>query len=117
MHILYVEDEQNDAILVERYARSVGDQLTLANNIADARQALAAQPDLILVDVMLGQARQGFAFVTELRQQGHRQPVIAVTGLSLPTDLEECYQVGCTGIINKPYMINELAEAIEKFRK
>jgi CheY-like chemotaxis protein len=117
MHILYIEDEPNDARLVERYAHSVGHRLTHVNNIADARQAIAAQPDLVLVDVMLGHARQGFAFVSELRQQGYHQPILAVTGLSLPNDLEECYRVGCTGIINKPYMINELADAIEKYRK
>ena len=116
MKILYIEDEPNDALLVQRYARATSHQLTVVNNVQDALTASAAgHPDLILVDVMLNQVRQGYDFVRELRDQGFTCPIIAVTALSLPHDLEECYAAGCNEIVTKPYMINELAEMINRY--
>jgi CheY-like chemotaxis protein len=115
MYILYVEDEPNDAQLVERYARASGIQMTVARNIRDAKAALAQNPDLILVDILLDQSRQGYQFVKDLRTNGYRQPIIAVTGLSLPTDMEECRRAGCDEVIVKPYNITLLAQTIERY--
>ncbi len=115
MHILYIEDEPNDANLVERFVRSTPHRMTLVNNLADARNALGTHPDLILVDVIIGQSRQGYLFVREAREGGYAQPIIAVTGLSLPTDIQACLDVGCNEIITKPYMIGQLAETIRKY--
>ncbi len=115
MYILYVEDEPNDAKLVERYAKASGYQMTVARNIGDARAALTRNPDLILVDILLDQSRQGYQFVKELRTEGYEQPIIAITGLSLPTDMEECRRAGCDDVITKPYNITLLAQTIDRY--
>ena|SRR5258707_2656892 len=115
MYILYVEDEPNDAQLVERYAKASGYQMTVARNIGDAWAALAHNPDLILVDILLNQSRQGYQFIKELRTKGYQQPIIAVTGLTLPTDMEDCRRAGCDDVITKPYNITLLAQTINRY--
>jgi CheY-like chemotaxis protein len=118
MNILYLEDEPQDAALVSLYARSATHHLTVASNVEEAQAALmtpADAPDLILVDVMLGSARDGFVFTRNIRQRGFQQPVVAITALATARDLEECRRAGFDQILTKPYTINQLAEIITRY--
>ncbi len=115
MRIVYVEDEPADAQLVERYAALTHHELVVASNIEDARTALDTPTDLLLVDVVLQETRAGYRFVEDLRAHGYEQPVIAVTGLALPQDIQECYRCGFTDVLTKPYNIKQLAELFNKY--
>src|SRR5882724_11242814 len=89
--------------------------LVVTNTLEAAREALQDQPDLILIDLVLNKAKSGFVFAQELRNQGYTQPIVAVTGLALPGDLERCYQVGFTDVLTKPYAIMQLAALVGKY--
>lgn len=115
MFILYLEDEPNDAALVRRYIATTRHSLEIAANVREARTILAREPDLILVDVLLGQSTEGYDFVRELRAQGHTQPVVAVTSFMLERDIARCYEAGCDDVLNKPYVITQLAEMISRY--
>jgi CheY-like chemotaxis protein len=104
MRILYLEDEPADAQLVERYIRLTQNQVTIANNVADARAALEEPPDMVLVDILLNRTREGYT-----------QPIIAVTGLTLRQEIEQCYRSGVTDILTKPYTANQLAQILDKY--
>lgn len=117
MHILYLEDEPNDAQLVERYLKSVADNITLhiAKDIPAAKLALADQPSLILVDIIIGNARSGLEFVRSLRSDGYGTTIIAITALSLPGEIEQCLDSGCSVVITKPFSIGELHRVLSKY--
>ena len=115
MRILYLEDEPADAKLVERYARMSQHQTVIVNTVEQARNKLADPPDLILVDILLNQRRGGYEFVSDLRAQGYDQPIIAVTGLALPLDIEKCYQSGFTEVLTKPYTVQQLADVLKRY--
>jgi DNA-binding response OmpR family regulator len=115
MNILYVEDEPNDAQLVDLYVKTTAHQLSIANNMQEARNAFRAHPHVILIDVLLGHKREGYQLIREFRAQGYTRPVIAITGLSTPRDVEECQKAGFDHILHKPFMIDELATVIEKY--
>ncbi len=115
MKVLYIEDEPNDARLVERYFRPTEHELAVVANIPDAAKMLEDSPDLILVDLLLNGMRSGYAFVRDLRASGYDHPVIAITGLTLPQDVEQCYSVGCTDILTKPFTIKELDSVIKQY--
>jgi CheY-like chemotaxis protein len=115
MLILYLEDHQPDAALVSRYVQTTPHEIIVATSMDEARQAMAQQPDLVLVDVVLKQTREGFTFIRELRESGYAQPIIAVTGLSTPKDLDECEDTGVDYILNKPFSINQLADVIRHY--
>lgn len=115
MNILYLEDEPQDAALVALYTRSKTHHLTVVDNVEEAHAALADNPDLILVDVMLGRSKDGFQFTRAIRQQGFDQPIVAITALATARDLEECRQAGFDQVLTKPYTINQLADVISQY--
>ncbi len=115
MEVLYIEDEPSDAQLVELYIRTTPHHLTIARNGAEARQAFARHPDLILVDVWLGSARDGYTLIREFHDQGYVGPVVALTALTTAKDVEDCQQAGCDDILHKPFLIEQLAAVIDKY--
>jgi len=115
MYILYVEDEPNDANLMERFFNYTPHKLEIIPDISKALEASEKEPDLVLVDMIIQHTRQGYDFVRSLRKKGYQRPIIAVTGLAMPGDLEACYQAGCTEVLNKPYMIHELSAMLDKY--
>jgi CheY-like chemotaxis protein len=115
MRILYVEDEPADAQLVARYVQSTEHELVTASTIQEAKDSMDSEPGLILVDILLNRTRQGYDFVSELRAQGYTAPIIAVTGLALPLEIEHCYRVGFTDVLTKPYAVRQLADLLQKY--
>ncbi len=115
MNILYLEDEPNEASLVERYVSVTPHHLTLVASLQEARGALDADFDLILADLRIGDARQGYEFIREIRSKGYGMTIIAVTGLNFPQDLEKCFEAGCNDVLVKPYTIRQLDAIIKKY--
>ncbi len=115
MRILYVEDEAADAQLVERYVQLTPHQVTVVNNIADAQAAMSEEPELLLVDLRIGRTRDGYQFVEDLRTQGCKLPIVAVTALTTPYDLDLCRRAGFNEVLGKPYAINQLVDLIKKY--
>ncbi|HEX2908871.1 MAG TPA: response regulator [Phototrophicaceae bacterium] len=115
MLIFYLEDNHQDANLVARYLQTTPHEMILAANLEQAHQALARQPDLFIVDLLIGASRDGFKFARELREQGCTQPIIAITALTTPQDLNECQEAGINGVLPKPFTINKLADMIQHY--
>jgi CheY-like chemotaxis protein len=70
---------------------------------------------VILVDILLNRTRQGYDFVSELRADGCGVPIIAITGLALPNEIEHCYEVGVSDVLTKPFTLKQLAGLLEKY--
>jgi CheY-like chemotaxis protein len=115
MRILYLEDEPNDAMLVELYVKTTSHDLVVSRTIDEARQALDEPPGLIMIDVVLHDIHNGYEFARELRSQGYDQPMIAVTGLATPHDIEDCENAGFNGVLHKPFTINQLVDVINHY--
>src|SRR5215470_2687107 len=95
MNILYIEDDPNDATLVDRYVRTTPHNLYIAPTVQDAWLTLQQEPmDLIMVDIVLSNARLGYTFAQQLRLRKFQQPLIAVTALGTPEDMAACRRAG-----------------------
>ncbi len=117
MHILCIEDRPADTELVVRMTRSGRHEGVFVADLEAAREALQTlSPDLILIDVVLNSNRVGDEFVQELRAQGYTQPIIAVTALALPKDIQQCLDAGFTEVLTKPYEISQLAAIFAKYQ-
>jgi two-component system cell cycle response regulator DivK len=116
MRILYVEDNMVNVSLVRRIAR--GDELI---NYIDGEEALKNfdrdNPDLVLLDIQLAGKMTGLDVVRELRKQGCRLPIIAVTAYAMVGDREKCIEAGCDDYIAKPLPIPTLLELFERRRQ
>ncbi len=117
MRILYVEDNTNDAKLVQRYVETTSHELAVVSTVEQAYDLLSESPnfDLILVDILINNRRLGYDLAHALRDQGYPRPVIAVTALSGPQDQAACAEAGFAAVLMKPFMITTLANMIAQF--
>ena len=79
-------------------------------------KAIAEQPDLILMDVMMP-GMDGREAVRQLRARPETKdiPILAATALFRTTDLKSCLEAGCNGYIVKPFTFQELQVKLREF--
>ena len=108
--ILLVEDnELNRDMLSRRLSRRGYDVVLAETAPAAVEQASKANPDLILMDVSLGET-SGLDATREIRaaQNGNHIPIIALTAHALSTDRDQCLAAGCDDFETKPVDMNRL---------
>lgn len=115
--ILYVEDNPDNRMLIQRILMVEGYQLLFAEN---ADQALAtaqeADIDLILMDINLPDV-DGYTLTSRLRQLPKLAavPILALTANVMRGDRERSLEAGCDGYIQKPIDVDALPHQIESY--
>ncbi|MBN1674839.1 MAG: response regulator transcription factor [Kiritimatiellae bacterium] len=111
-HILVVEDEPDMVAGLRKILEAEGFRMTAARNGPDGlRCAREAQPDLIVLDVMLP-GMDGFHVIRELRAAKSRVPVLMLTAKSQETDKVLGLELGADDYLTKPFGIPELLARI-----
>lgn len=113
--ILVVDDEVEILVLLSRRLQSWGyEVLTVATGEDALRMAEEKRPDLILLDIVMPE--MGGRDVC-LRLKNHPKtspiPVIFLTALGMPEQVEAGIHVGANDYIVKPFEPRELRERIE----
>lgn len=113
--ILIVEDE---LIVAEDLAMSVKDLgHTVAAAVSSAEQAIelveGAQPDLILMDINLGEGMVDGIEAAERIRSRFDVPVVYVTAFTDPESLERAKRTEPYGYVAKPFSLSELRSTIE----
>ena len=113
--ILYIEDTENNRILVTRRLEKRGYQVITAEH-ADQGLALAASelPDLILMDMGMP-GTDGWAATRHLKADPRFRdiPVIALTAHAMQGDREKALEAGCDDYETKPFDFPRLFDKIE----
>ncbi len=115
--ILYVEDNQDNRVLVRRILMSENYAVLEAVNAADALNILKnTRPDLILMDINMPDM-DGYTLTTRIKSMPgfERLPILALTANVMRGDKEKTLEAGCDGYIQKPLDIDQLIREIEKF--
>jgi len=113
--ILIVEDEQHLAEGLRFNLEAEGYEVHVADTGEAALEVLAsAEPafDVIVLDVMLP-GKDGFAVMSELRQQGQFIPTLMLTARGQPNDVLRGFAAGADDYLTKPF---ELAILIARIR-
>jgi CheY-like chemotaxis protein len=123
LSILVIEDEPLIRMTAEAFIKHLGHTVQLANDYAEAqtimREAFQARRPfhIIFTDLELGDDQPGGLDLARwIRQEEqrvgikHPTPIIAVTGSTLVEDIS-----GLSGFMQKPYQIELLGQAIEKW--
>lgn len=111
IRVLIVEDQ---AILRESLARSVGDQpdMTVVSAIADASEALGValkeRPDMILMDVCTEHDSNGIVAAARIKEQLPECRVIIMTGMPEITFVDQAREAGVDSFVYKNVGIDEL---------
>jgi CheY-like chemotaxis protein len=102
---ILVIDDENDIQEVARLSLQLTENwivMSANGGAAGALLALSAQPDAILLDVMMPDM-DGPSTLRVLQQQGATIPVIFLTAKVQPADRHKYMQLGVKGIISKPF--------------
>ena len=117
--ILYIEDNPDNMLLVQRALESRGYKLVKAMNGLDGVDTAEKEDiDLILLDINLPDI-DGYEVARRLRRSAKPElayiPVIAITANALKGDAERALEAGCDVYMSKPINIRELWARIEAY--
>jgi two-component system cell cycle response regulator DivK len=113
--ILYIEDTENNRILVKRRLEKIGYQVLMAENAGEGlARARAEMPDLILMDMGIPDI-DGWSATRQLKADPELRgiPVIAVTAHAMQGDREKALHAGCDEYETKPFDFTRLIEKIQ----
>jgi CheY-like chemotaxis protein len=114
--ILLVEDDAIQIELIRKHLEPIGYDVIVAKNGEEGiRVAEKHQPDLILMDMIMP-GMHGLEATIKLKENPQTKdiPIIALTIISSPKFVQECYRAGIIGYIKKPYDPKALMESVEK---
>jgi two-component system, cell cycle response regulator DivK len=118
-NILYVEDNPDNMMLVQRALEARGYRLLKAmNGLSGVDLAEREEVDLILLDINLPDI-DGYEVARRLRHSSKvsllHTPIIAITANALKGDAEKALEAGCDVYMSKPINIRELWARVEAF--
>ena len=116
--ILIVDDQPDIRRLVRMTLELTDSELHEAVDSADALAAVhALQPDLVLLDVMMPGAFDGYQVCARIKQDPAlaRTRVVLLTARGQAGDIEAGRAVGADGYLIKPFSPLELIEQVEAF--
>ncbi len=116
-HVLYIDDEPTNRLLVKRILMAEGFDVDEADNARDGIQiATDNPPDLILMDISMPDM-DGLEATQRLRDistLAHIK-VVAVTANAMTGDRERFLAAGCDGYISKPIDVDTFVDEISQF--
>ena len=115
--ILYIEDDPNNAALIERILVSFGYDLLIVHTGMDGiRAAIEHNPNLILIDLDLPDI-SGFEVAMRLRELGdfRRTPLIAVSSQDSDEYRGMARVAEMSSYLTKPINVQQLYEKIEQY--
>ncbi|WP_437571704.1 response regulator transcription factor [Sorangium sp. So ce542] len=111
--VLVVEDDPTLRLGLQKTLRSAGFRVEVAKTGAEGlSMALAARPDLVLLDVMLP-GLNGFEICEELRRHDADLPILMVTAKAEEQDKVRGLRLGADDYIVKPFGVSELLARVD----
>ena len=117
MSILYIEDTENNQILVRRRLQRAGYTVDIVETGEEGlTRARTDPPELILLDMGLPDI-DGWEVVRRIREDSQLKdlPVIAITAHAMSGDRERCLEAGCDEYETKPFDFPSLLEKVAAF--
>ncbi len=114
MRIMYVEDNQANASLLQRVASAGQHEFY---NYIDAESALdhymEVQPDIVFVDIQLAGVMNGLEFVQALRMGKIAVPIVAISAFANENERGLYINAGCDELLVKPTSPNQILHLLE----
>ncbi|MBF0302882.1 MAG: response regulator [Desulfamplus sp.] len=104
--VLVVDDDMRNAFALNKFLKSKGMEVIIANNGEKALKVLVEdgeRPDIILMDIMMP-VMDGYEAIKRIREQKDLRtlPIIALTAKAMSSDKEECIKCGANDYLSKP---------------
>lgn len=117
LKILLVDDEIINQKIGTRFLKSLGYQVSIANDGLEALKLVSEQSfDLILMDILMPNMNGVEATKSIFKIKDHERPIIIpLTGNATEDQKKECIEVGMVDFISKPYKKSDLTRVIKKY--
>jgi signal transduction histidine kinase/HPt (histidine-containing phosphotransfer) domain-containing protein/ActR/RegA family two-component response regulator len=113
--ILIAEDSLTNQTLIKLLLERVGLEAVIVENGQQAVQkAMAEKFDIILMDIQMP-VMNGYEATENLRKEGVKTPIVAVTACAMKGDDEKCFSAGCSDYLSKPIDRKKLVETLSKY--
>jgi len=114
--ILYVEDNEMNAEIVQMFLAEQFEVEIAVDGISAIHKTKAKNYRLILMDINLGAGIDGVATVRQIRKnpEYEKTPIIAITGYALNKEKDYFLKNGMTHYLAKPFRKNDLFEVINQ---
>lgn len=119
-HVLLVEDNAINQLFAAAALESLGLKITVVDNGLNALKAFDTERfDAILMDGLMPDM-DGYEATERIRQLetergAPRTPIVALTANALAGDRDRFMQAGCDDYIAKPYTVEQLRAALERW--
>jgi CheY-like chemotaxis protein len=114
VRVLIVDDEPDIRATVSAMLEIEGYRVDEAINGADALRVLEDRlPDLILLDMRMP-VLDGWGFARELRERGHRTPIVVMTAAR--DAARWASEIAASAFVAKPFGFDDLISAVERAR-
>jgi CheY-like chemotaxis protein/GGDEF domain-containing protein len=115
--VLVAEDGEDNQQLISHLLQSVGAEVMLAPNGKIAYELAMDRPfDLILMDMQMPEL-DGYSAARKLRDNGYKNPIVALTAHTMADDRSKCLAAGCDDYLGKPIAIELLYQILGKYLK
>jgi DNA-binding response OmpR family regulator len=118
-HILVVNDTQEILELFREILEEEGYRVSLYSSaFNDVYQIAALDPDLVIIDLMIGGESQGWQLLQKMkmaRETADVPVVVCTAAVTLARDLEGHLRSKNVGLVLKPFDIDELVNEVKKF--
>jgi len=109
--VLLVDDDMRNAFALNKFLKSKGLEVVIANNGKKALDILenSQRPDIVLMDIMMP-VMDGYETMKRIRKQKEFDdlPILALTAKAMDTDREECINCGANDYLSKPLDVSKL---------
>ncbi|NVN95588.1 MAG: PAS domain S-box protein [Bacteroidetes bacterium] len=115
--VLYVEDNEINIQLTKVYLQNICDFEFVTDGEAAIEKVQQTQYNIILMDINLGHGIDGIETTKKIRsiKEYKDTPIIAVTGYTMPDEIENILAGGCNKVITKPFTKAQILELISLF--
>ena len=115
--IILAEDNLINQKLAIRSFKKLGVEVLLANNGQEAIEWVKKeQHSLIMMDIRMP-VLNGIEATKQLRNEGYKKPIIAMTANVMESDIEQYNNIGMEACLPKPFTQQELIHIFDQFLK
>ena len=111
--ILIVDDDASIRRLLQVTLQNLGMRCLVAADGEEARQHLAGQPDVAIIDINLP-AMDGFEVMGVIRAHSPGVRIMLLTGRDAQSDILRGFQMGANDYVTKPFSQLELIARLKR---
>ncbi len=112
INVLFVDDSEDNQKLISHFLKHAGAHVDLASNGQEGfDRAMAGNYNVILMDVQMP-VLDGYLATSQLRKNGYKKPIIALTAHAMKDERQKCIKMGCNDYMTKPLNRSLLVENI-----